>query len=107
MRVTVLLVRFRWRRLARTGCGCRNLCTRRRLIRLRRLARCRPSVAEHVTHIEEGDIEHKADDQQYTASLDDLEHPDIHRFAADGFNDGQGDMPAIEYREREHVDQRQ
>ena len=56
---------------------------------------------EHVADVEEGDIEHEADEQHRTGRLHGLEHVHVDRLAPDAFDDGENDVSAIENRERQ------
>src|SRR5437588_3898757 len=56
-----------------------------------------------ILHVEEGDIEHVADDKHGAARLDNFEEAHVYWFAADGFNKRQHDMAAIEHWNWQHV----
>src|SRR5262245_5799223 len=60
-----------------------------------------------ILHVEERDVEHVTDNQHGAASLNDFEHSHIHRFAPDGFNERQHDVPPIEDRDRQQIQDRQ
>src|SRR5438270_7979118 len=56
-----------------------------------------------ILHVEEGDIDHVANDQDGTARLDDLEQAHVYRSPADRFDEREHDMAAIEHWNWQHV----
>src|SRR6266404_2481978 len=56
-----------------------------------------------ILHVEEGDVEHVADDQHSAACLDDFEKAHVYWFAADRFDEREHDMAAIEHWNWQHV----
>src|SRR5438552_17087227 len=49
-----------------------------------------------ILHVEKGDVEHVADNQDGAAGLDDFEEAHVYRFAADRFDEREHDMATVE-----------
>src|SRR5208337_349506 len=64
-------------------------------------------TAQPVAGVEERDIDHEANEQNHKPGLDTVQNSRTHRTAADGFDEREGDMPAVEHRQREQIDQRE
>jgi hypothetical protein len=63
-------------------------------------------AAQPVASIEERNVNHEADEQDGKPALNGIQNSRAHRTAANGFNQRQHDVPAIEHRQRQQVEQR-
>src|SRR6266481_7032454 len=56
-----------------------------------------------ILHVKECDVEHVTYDHYRAAGLHYFQYAHVHRFAPHGFDERQHDVPAIEYRNRQHI----
>ncbi len=63
-------------------------------------------AAQPVAGVEERDVNHEGDQQHGETALDEVQDARAHRPAADGFNQRERDVSAVEHRQRQQVEQR-